>query len=662
MAKKPQKIQFEALDPSISEEALKSLGKDPESYDNPLVKSLVSVLDNRTKVQRLSFEQDPQQPSKYSGLYYDKWTLLPDNILKRLAIIDSLVGAILRVRAKQVTPFGKPLENRFGYGYRLEPKKSGEFQKLSTEKREELLAKVNRVSKLLATCGATEKLDLDEQMSLSKFFQMSARNACLFGRFATEIISFLNPKTGKEEPYAFRPVDAGTIYKAIPHSDAVANLRKQALAALSRIKNEKIKVQGFENDEYAWVQVINGTPQQAFSNKEMVVYNCYPVTDIELNGYPLTPLDTAIADVVTHINITNHNKLYFQMGRASKGMLVISSDDIDQSTLHDLKQQFNAAINNVANSWRMPVFKVNKDDNVEWKPIDSSGRDMEFQYLSDNNARIILSAFQMSPDEIPGYAHLSKGTNNQALSESSNEYKLEAARDAGIRPLLSDFQDFINTSIMPLFDAEVAKYFDFRLQGLDADTAEKERTGLVEDMPNHGTYDEMRAKVEKAPLGKEWGGEFPFNSVVQATLDKYFTVGQIKEHFFGVQDASKDPRWDYCRDPFYFQNIQLVLQKQQMDQQQQMAQQQIEAQQQQEQNPQNDSQPQEANDGSKGELDQGVDKLISLLSKSDKELDTARKALNKKHNEIVKKIMDSWEEDTEVLSAELAELVNKNKK
>jgi hypothetical protein len=57
---------------------------------------------------------------------------------------------------------------------------------------------------------------------------------------------------------------------------------------------------------------------------------------------------------------------------------------------------------------------------------------MEFQYLNDTNARVIMSAFQVSPEELPGYQHLSRGTNNQALSESNNEYKLEAARDVGI--------------------------------------------------------------------------------------------------------------------------------------------------------------------------------------------------------------------------------------
>jgi len=71
----------------------------------------------------------------------------------------------------------------------------------------------------------------------------------------------------------------------------------------------------------------------------------------------------------------------------------------------------------LANSHRMPVFGIGPEDKLTWQPIDNSSRDMEYQYLSDNNARAILSAFQMSPEELPGQAHLSRGTNNQSLSE-----------------------------------------------------------------------------------------------------------------------------------------------------------------------------------------------------------------------------------------------------
>ena len=81
----------------------------------------------------------------------------------------------------------------------------------------------------------------------------------------------------------------------------------------------------------------------------MACYNFYAVPDVELGGFPVTPLDTVISAVTTHINITTLNKLFFQNGRATKGMLVIKSEDANPSTIHTIKQNFNASINNVNN-------------------------------------------------------------------------------------------------------------------------------------------------------------------------------------------------------------------------------------------------------------------------------------------------------------------------
>jgi hypothetical protein len=285
---------------------------------------------------------------------------------------------------------------------------------------------------------------------------------------------------------------------------------------------------------------------------------------VELEGYPLTPLDTVIAEVTTHINITTHNKLYFQSGRASRGMLIIKAEGgVDENVLARIRMQFNATINNVNNAWRMPVFGVGTDEEITWAPIDNGGRDMEFQYLSDNTVRCILSAFQMSPEELPGYAHLSRGTNNQALSESNNEYKLEAARDVGIRPLLQEFENFFNTCIFPLFDENLAKLCKIRFVGLDAETQEKESIRIQTDLPIHGTMDWILDQVEKKPVGKAWGGEFLLNPQYQAILDKYFPVGQIMEHFFDMKGAGARPDLQYPRDPFWFQYQEMLMQIQQ---------------------------------------------------------------------------------------------------
>jgi hypothetical protein len=521
-----------------------------------------------TEIDRLAFKRDPIQENSYGTVYAPKVRLLPDNVLKRIAIGDDLIAAIANARSNHLSVFGAPRPDRFSYGFKIQPR-PGIASELNSELKAELKNKIERATRLLVTCGnPTEETD---RCSLKEFLKVQSRNAIILGRFATEIIHKTNPNTGQEEFHAFRYIDAGTIYRATKQQTSAETIRQNARRILDSLKDEKsthkIDPNKFANDEYRWIQVIEGQPRQAFTDKECVVVNCYPVSDYELEGYPVTPIDTVINHVVTHINIVNHNRLYFQAGRASRGMLVIQSSDITEREIAGIRQQFNASINSVSNAWRMPVFQINPEDKITWSPIDSGTRDMEFQYLSDTNSRVILSAFQMSPEELPGYAHLSRGTANQGLSESNNSYQLTAHRDVGLRPLIGAFESFLNETILPLIDPQLAKLCTLKLLGLEADTAEKESVRFQTDMPIHMTFDEVLQRVEKRGVGKAWAGEFFLNPQWQAVLDKYFFVGEIQEYFFGKVGAAKDPRFAYIRDPFYFQNLQLQISLSQMQQQ-----------------------------------------------------------------------------------------------
>ena len=396
-------------------------------------------------------------------------------------------------------------------------------------------------------------------------------------------------------------------------------------------------------------------------------------------------LDTIIAAVTTHINITNHNKLYFQSGRAARGMIVIKSDDADDGIIKHIRQQFQASINSVGNAWRMPIFGVGTDDDINWYPIDNSSRDMEFQYLSDTNARVILSAFQMSPEELPGYAHLSRGTNNQALSESNNEYKLEAHRDVGIRPLLAQFQNFVNAQILPLMDEELSKVCSIKFVGLDVETAEKESIRLQGDMAVHMTMDEVLEKVEKKPVGKEWGGGFLLNPQWQAVLDKYVPQGMIMEHFFGMKNASKDPRYDFLNNPNYFTQMQLMQAEQQAQQQAQMAAQQPPpgpggaddgkggAEEGSDQGAQDaGAQPQQGGDDAKSteggaggddgpqDLTRSLDQLTDLMSKSELQLPTGKRKLLVQQRKFVQKALEAMEHDARAAVKEIMDVADKH--
>ena len=302
---------------------------------------------------------------------------------------------------------------------------------------------------------------------------------------------------------------------------------------------------------------------------------------------------------------------------------------------------------------------------------------MEFQFLSDTNARVILSAFQMSPEELPGYAHLSRGTNNQALSESNQEYKLEAHRDVGIRPLIKTWEDFINARIFPLIDPKLAELCIVKLVGLDAETSEKEAVRIQQDMAVHMTMDEILDQVEKDPVGKRWGGEFLLNPQWQAILDKYVPVGMIIENFFGVEGASKDPGLQYYRDSFWFQMQAKLLQQQQMQQQAQMAQQQA-AQGQPPGGPPGDDggdkgggdkpppggsgggqeAPQQEQPGS--DLTRSLDQAITMLTKSEAQLPLSKRKLLHQHKETVERFMQGWEKDLEAATKEILAVAEKN--
>lgn len=385
-----------------------------EGEENSLVKSIINTA-KANDIQRLAFEADPAVNNTYQALYIAKTRLIPDSVLKRVAVQDELVATIVRARQQHISSFGRPRPDRFSLGFVIEPN-PGVLNEMSSDERHSFADKIRDAVSRIWHCGSTEGWGREKQMTFSQCLQLLARSAVVVGRAAVERI-FTYDSYGVKKFHSFRPIDGGTIYRATPQREAAESVREQARLLLQQLNSKKLLPERFQNDEYAWVQIIEGRPYQAFTSEECAVFNFYPAPDVELGGYPVTPIDTTISAIATHINITTHNKLYFQNGRAAKGMLVIKSDDANPQVVHNIKQFFNASINSVSSSWRMPVFGCGSGEDISFQQIEGSSRDMEFQYLSDMNARVIMGAFMISPDEIPGWGFLSKGTSSQALSE-----------------------------------------------------------------------------------------------------------------------------------------------------------------------------------------------------------------------------------------------------
>lgn len=552
-----KKPSLQNIQDQFNETMVKNSGSD---LNQEMMKSLINHATgsaNRNKhIPRLAFAENPTSYDNYAGIYKLKKGLIPDNILKQIRIQNFLIAAILRARGNTLSMMGHIRKDRFDVGIEVEIK--NEFKDhIEPEQMVKINERIDRFLKLLINCGHTDGLDEEDKMTLPDFLYTQVNNGLGLGRFATEIIY---REDDQSEFHRFRPVDSGTIYKSVRKGEAAENVRRSSIQSLEYVTGTTIDKQALEQDEYTWIQVIDGTPKQAFSSDEMIVYNLYPSSDVEHNGYPVTPIDTAMTSVTTHMSIEQYNKLYFQNGRAAKGMLVINSDEIDQSVIEDIKQQFNASINNVTNSFRTPIFGVSKEDGVNWVSTTPQKKDGEFEFLFDQTVRNILSAFNMSPDELPGFAHLSRGTNQQSLSESSNEYKLIAARDTGIRPLILRIQDFLNEKLFPIIDPELSQLCNIVIAGFDAETKEQESQRLERDSNLHYNYDQIMEEVDKEQVGDAMGGSLPFNERYRQILDTYLNVNEIQEHFMNDPSAIVDPMLKFKRDQFFFQWIEIMAQ------------------------------------------------------------------------------------------------------
>lgn len=673
--------QLQPIDPV----AIKALAKKEEDLNKQepsepgVLELLLKSLKNYETAQRMSFEVDPTlSTSSYGALYRPKINLVPDYIIKRITGPqgDDLVCQILQARANIMASFGRPRTSRFTIGFEFV--QINNSIKKDTPEYEEMKERIKKIKEFLWNCGHKDAIDGGEYFrpTLSQLMKMITRDGLAHGRIAVERIYAPDPNTGKNRLVAFRPVDSGTIYHIISRRSLDQSTRDNAIRILSQLKNEKIDIKRYEQDEYRWVQVINGKPEQTFSEDELVVYNLFPTNNVEFNGYPLTPIDQALNAIATHINIALHNKLYFQHGRASKGMLVLSSADVDEGSVQRIRNQFHQSINSVQNSWRMPVFGIGPEDSLTWQPIDTAGKDAEFTYLSDSNARVILSAFQMSPEELPGYAHLARGTNSQALSESNNEYKLTAARDVGLRPLIADLQDFFNSHIIPEIDYEFSKHYRLVFAGLEQDSPEKEATRIAQDMSIHMTYNEVLERVEKDKMPAELGGDYPLApQFVTGVLDPYLTVGEKLENFFGRKGASKDPRFDWYRDPLWLQWQQLVLQKAQLASQNIMMTQQIQQQNMQmmapqQQQPQQEEAPEGATEAQKSEIIAKNQKALeewnaqnfqSLAKATQNNHDTLTKMILERHKQMVEKHLDDWSKESKQAIKQIKDSFNNEK-
>jgi len=311
-------------------------------------------------------------------------------------------------------------------------------------------------------------------------------------------------------PFEFWAVDAATIRIAADDRYVGVNTSYHDRAGFQPTQPSRFSnlYQGREygqplagNRPVAFVQVINGQIENVYSSSEMAFGVRNPRTDIYIQGYGFGELEQLITIVTAHLYAEEYNRKFFSQGTAPKGILNLKGDNFTPEQLEGFRRQWLAQVSGVENSWKTPIIQ---SEGLEWVDLAKTNAEMEFGKWIEYLIKITCGVFLIDPAEINFEIH--GGQQQTPLFEASQEWKLKASRDRGLKPLLKFLAKLINRHIIDRID----DHFTFEFVGLDELSENEKHEMLVEQISSYMTLNEGRQSVSLPPLP---GGDVPMNPV-----------------------------------------------------------------------------------------------------------------------------------------------------
>lgn len=452
-------------------------------------------------------------------------------VLKSMARRDSIVIAIHQTRIAQGSMFTKKQKNRYVPGWLVVPEdqadldedqklelsdpdltpeeyaaKKFEFEKTRIELKKKQQKEIKEIEEFIKHCGmdVSESDTTNKRVDFDKFVKLVIRDRLTYNYAALELI----PQKNGEKCHHFYPVSAGTI----------RYVSRNSAARLQQLLVEQMKQRGLTDEEikrksdkqYRYVQVVRGQIIAAWTEDWFVFEPANPTVDPEDNGYAMGELEMLLQIVTAHLYAEAHNRNFFVQGIGTKGLLHIKGENISRAQLEAFKRQWFNQISNTRNAFRPPI--IGMADEVKWVPLAQSNREMEFEQWMNYLIRICCAVYQIDPAEIN--FDISK-INSSTLNESSNETRIKASRDKGLKPLLDYIQGLINNHVIPRWNKEYAKKYRFEFVGLDAETRQQEIDRLQKETGVWKTINEARIEMGREPIES---GDIVLNAIYSQYL------------------------------------------------------------------------------------------------------------------------------------------------
>jgi len=437
--------------------------------------------------------------------FKDRRSSLTYDILKRIPQQLAIIAAVIQTRCHQVSSFSSPYRLTKSLGYEIKHKDPAHQ---TTDGEREM---IQSLESFIYRCGGPE--NKHNQFSLKRddfetFLKKVVRDSLMYDQTCWEVVP-----NHRGEPYEFMAVDAATVRIASPTIDSsfmnnwndrdpVSNITMAEYRPGNPLGSNPYRLMELKakNLKPAYVQVVNGQIVEVFTKDELAFGIRNPRSDIQVQGYGYSELEQLITIVTAHLYAEEYNRRFFMQGSSPKGILTLKGDTMGPEQLEDFRRMWRANVEGVENSWRTPIFQ--SEQGIEWTDLHKSNSEMEYSKWMEYLLKITCAVYMIDPAELNFDIH--GGVSQTPLFESSQEWKLKASRDKGLKPMLRFIAKMINDSIISKIDDDYV--FDF--VGLDELTEQEKHELAVEQLSSYMTLNEIRSSKDLPTVSY---GDVPMN-------------------------------------------------------------------------------------------------------------------------------------------------------
>lgn len=455
-----------ALEKSVQIEKQLILQK---SFESSNILDIVKAQDylqqqNQNKQDEIkSIVVDPNNLGAAFG-YKDKPFSLSYDMLRAMAKTH-IIKAIIQTRKAQVIQYCEPQTDRFNAGFIIDKKqkwRSGGKEELTKQEQQ----KAEAITEFICNCGLNNDWRSE---SFERFTSKIMEDSLVIDQVTAEV---QRDRLGR--PISFFATDGATYRIADSYFKEIDGVEK---------------INGYQP---AFVQVIEGKVYNSFYFWDLIFGIRNPSTDIRLNGYGKSELEDMIQIITSILNADAYNANFFKVGSSPKGILSYSGN-INQASINDFRNQWQAQVASVSNAHKIPLINADK---INFIPTHVPNKDMEFNMYQEFLIKVACAAYTIDPSEI-GFPMAGASGSSDGLGGRNNSEKLKYSKDKGLKPLLKNYQYWLNRNVVSQIDPN----FELRFVGID--DFEDKGTDLENDIKKLGafmTVNEIRIKHNLKPI------------------------------------------------------------------------------------------------------------------------------------------------------------------